>query len=307
MENQTPKSENITCKNCDTKFSGNYCPQCGQSVKDYNQPFGFMLYDLMGNIFAFDTRLWRTLVAVLFMPGKLASEFIKGHRVRYMPPFRFYVFISFVFFLMLNYSTLSGIQDDDDAGEITTTGEAVVDSIKNELAVVADSMLKDTTMTIKEYKAFEKTRGFAVSEDDTELEIKIKEAIKHPEYYFPQFIKYLSWFLFLLMPLYGGMLWLFFRKKHKYYLGHLIFAINQHSFLFVTMILIMGINMIFPNKSSSPESWLVYLIPIYSIIGAKKLYQRKWSTVFFKLCAIFFMYSFLLVIALVSALVVTFA
>ena len=59
----------------------------------------------MGNMFAFDTRFWKTFVAILFKPGTLARDYVKGHRVKYMPPFRFYVFVSFLFFLVLNFYT----------------------------------------------------------------------------------------------------------------------------------------------------------------------------------------------------------
>ncbi|WP_075590893.1 DUF3667 domain-containing protein [Labilibacter marinus] len=326
MSDQTNTSDNITCKNCSTEFIGNFCPNCGQNIREYNQPFGMLIYDLAGNMFAFDTRLWKTLKAVLFLPGKMAHEFILGHRVRYMPPFRFYVFVSFIFFMMLNYTTFKNY--DGSKINLGKNGISIHDSVKEEVGEVIDSVIVNNTMSEDERKELKKIKqsidkgeigpggefkdvyNEIISTPDEKLdskdEKKLKDILKHPEYYFPQFIKYLSWFLFLLMPLYGAFLWLFFHKKYKYYLGHLIFAINQHSFLFVIFILMMGIKLIFPNKESSIENYLFFLIPIYSIIGARKLYQRKWSNIIFKLVAIFFMYSFLLLIALAMSLYVTF-
>src|SRR5207302_494249 len=46
-----------------------------------------------------DSRLWRTLTALLFKPGYLTREFLAGRRARYLPPVRLYLVLSVVFFL----------------------------------------------------------------------------------------------------------------------------------------------------------------------------------------------------------------
>ncbi|TLX72321.1 DUF3667 domain-containing protein [Labilibacter sediminis] len=304
MKHSDTLNNRIICKNCATEFEGSYCPQCGQSITDYEKPFGLVIYDLMGNIFAFDTRLWRTLKAVLFQPGKMAGEFIKGHRVKYMPPFRLYVFVSFIFFVMLNYNTQNGLNESKEFNQLQAS---LVDSIWNrggiDISIGADSVHYEATEAVRETKAdIEESEEKALKVED-----KIKDIISHPDFYMPQFFKYFSWILFFLMPLYGSFLWLFFRKKYRFYLGHVIFAVNQHSFLFIIFILMMGINFIFPNKDSSWEGWLIWLVPVYSIIGARKLYQRRWRTIILKLMAIFFMYSFLLLIGVGLAALIAFS
>ena len=35
------------CQNCDTKFVGNFCPNCGQSKVDIHRPFSVLLIDLL--------------------------------------------------------------------------------------------------------------------------------------------------------------------------------------------------------------------------------------------------------------------
>ena len=93
------------CKNCGTSFKGNYCPNCGQSTKEFNRPFSILIYDFMGTMFAFDTRFFKTLAALITSPGHYSSEFVEGKRATYMQPFKFYVFVSFVFFLLLHLKT----------------------------------------------------------------------------------------------------------------------------------------------------------------------------------------------------------
>ena len=99
LQNMSDKPENQEiCKNCGTTFQGNYCPECGQSLRDFQKPFGVVAVDFLGNVAAFDTRLWHTIKPLLFKPGKLTREFFAGRRVRYVPPFRLLFFFSFVFF-----------------------------------------------------------------------------------------------------------------------------------------------------------------------------------------------------------------
>ena len=55
---KTPSNQKVVCQNCDTSFKGNYCPECGQQLREFQKPFRFLIVDLAGNIFSFDTRLW---------------------------------------------------------------------------------------------------------------------------------------------------------------------------------------------------------------------------------------------------------
>ncbi len=48
-----------------------------------------------------DSRLWRTLWYLLARPGFLTREFFAGRRVAYLPPFRLYLVISVLFFLVV--------------------------------------------------------------------------------------------------------------------------------------------------------------------------------------------------------------
>ena len=93
-----------TCKNCETEFIGHYCPNCAQSVRDLDRPFIVMVFDIMANMWAFDTRVFKTFKSLLFKPGEMEEDYAEGKRARYMPPFRLYIFTSIIFFLLLNVS-----------------------------------------------------------------------------------------------------------------------------------------------------------------------------------------------------------
>ncbi len=144
--------ENIVCKNCETQFDGKFCPNCGQSVKDYDKPFSFIFYNFAGDFFAFDTRFFRTFVALLFKPGFLSNEYFDGRRIKYAPPFRIFIFASFILFILLQTYTNKGLTtvldsswSDKNGLAIDSISLAVVDSVFNEVRVELDSVSMSVT------------------------------------------------------------------------------------------------------------------------------------------------------------------
>lgn len=92
---------NGPCPNCATELTGNFCTQCGQSAKDLKKPFVSLIRDILGDVFSFDGRLFRTIPALLFRPGHITRAYIDGKRMRYVPPFRLFLITSVLFFLVL--------------------------------------------------------------------------------------------------------------------------------------------------------------------------------------------------------------
>ena len=52
-----------------------------------------------------DSRVWRTLIALLLRPGRLTNEFVAGRRTLYLPPFRLYLVLSLIFFLLPSFGS----------------------------------------------------------------------------------------------------------------------------------------------------------------------------------------------------------
>src|SRR4030095_12870336 len=59
-----------------------------------------LVRDFLGDVFDWDARIWRTLRPLTFRPGLLTQEFLRGRRAHYTPPFRMYLILSVVFFLI---------------------------------------------------------------------------------------------------------------------------------------------------------------------------------------------------------------
>jgi len=88
------------CLNCGAELQGQYCGTCGQRARGRLISLWELLQDAFGDLFEIDSRLWRTLIPLLIRPGRLTLDYLEGKRARYMPPFRMYLVLSVVFFVV---------------------------------------------------------------------------------------------------------------------------------------------------------------------------------------------------------------
>ncbi|MGB5688578.1 MAG: DUF3667 domain-containing protein [Woeseiaceae bacterium] len=88
------------CLNCGTELRGQYCGTCGQRARGRLISLWELLQDAFGDLFEIDSRLWRTLIPLLVRPGRLTRDYLEGKRARYMPPFRMYLVLSVIFFVV---------------------------------------------------------------------------------------------------------------------------------------------------------------------------------------------------------------
>ena len=96
----TPLPDHPNCLNCGTALRGQYCGGCGQRARSRLISLWELLQDAFGDLFEIDSRLWRTLVPLLIRPGRLTLDYLEGRRARYMPPFRMYLVLSVIFFVV---------------------------------------------------------------------------------------------------------------------------------------------------------------------------------------------------------------
>src|SRR5215469_6728606 len=87
------------CDNCGAAVTGRYCAACGQRLEPPLHTLWHFIAVTTEDLTHTDSRLWRTLGALLCRPGYLTREFLAGRRARYLPPVRLYLVISVVFFL----------------------------------------------------------------------------------------------------------------------------------------------------------------------------------------------------------------
>ncbi len=92
------------CLNCGEVLTGQHCSHCGQHAKVRVLSLWGLIKDVLGDVFDVDSRVWRTLWPLAFRPGLLTQEYLRGRRARYTPPFRMYLVLSLVFFVLASLS-----------------------------------------------------------------------------------------------------------------------------------------------------------------------------------------------------------
>ena len=97
---ELPAGEMPECLNCGAHLRGQYCGNCGQRARGRLISLWELVRDAFGDLFELDSRLWRTLVPLVVRPGRLTYDYLQGRRARYMPPFRMYLVLSLLFFLV---------------------------------------------------------------------------------------------------------------------------------------------------------------------------------------------------------------
>ena len=96
-----PQRKEKNCLNCGTIVQGKFCHICGQENVEPKETFWGMVTHFFYDITHFDGKFFVTLKDLLFRPGFLSAEYMKGRRVSYLNPIRMYIFTSAVFFSYL--------------------------------------------------------------------------------------------------------------------------------------------------------------------------------------------------------------
>lgn len=93
--------EQRECATCGTHYQGNYCPRCGQSamIGRYSFKNAFMLFlDVWG---LGNRGMFRGIRDLLFRPGYMIRDYLRGMHMAYFPPFKMY-FLLFALSLLID-------------------------------------------------------------------------------------------------------------------------------------------------------------------------------------------------------------
>lgn len=94
-----------SCKSCDSRFDGNYCPQCGQKViQRFNLTYlwGMLHQDL----FELDRGLWHTMKDLLVRPGYMVREYLDGKTKPYFSPLKYLLVAIALFYLLVSIASM---------------------------------------------------------------------------------------------------------------------------------------------------------------------------------------------------------
>ena len=258
----------MNCRNCGSRLQGSFCSDCGQEARNLDLSLRQLLGELFGNLVSFDSRVWRTAVPLLFRPGDLTARYLAGQRVRFVPPIRLYVFVSIVYFLLLALLSpeIQVVRGTTEAPDMETAQEVV--------------------------EGLDDSRAAGAFADD-------------PERLRRRFLQGFSYLMFLLMPLFGGLLKVVYAGRGRPYLHHLLFAVHFHAFLFVLLVLTVlleasGVGLLTFVGGALPT----LAIPVYLVVALRRVYGGRWWTTLLRTGVLGFSYLVVLSAA-VSAMAYT--
>jgi len=301
------------CPNCGWKLegAGNYCSNCGQENHDLNVPLRHLLLDLIENTFHFDTKLFRSLGAIILSPGKITRDFNKGMHASYVSPVRLYIFITAIYFLVFAFNRhhddqISNLKVNTGILDLQTKGISVLafgarDNMMHlsydEVRLLEHAPVKqiDSVLVLKQVPATwinrilaQKFSSFALTSDNRSY---IGELV----------YKNISLSLFLLMPLFALLLRLMYWRKKILYIHHLVFALHYHSVLFFILLLSETSVMLF-SFSFINIAWTAAIV--YLLTSMYYVYGDGWLKSFIKFLFIVIPYLFLTCICIgISAII----
>jgi len=143
----SPQRKEKDCLNCGTVVQGHYCHHCGQENIVPKETFWHMLTHFFNDITHFDGSFFTTAKDLLFKPGFLSSEYMKGRRVSYLHPVRMYVFTSAIFFLLF-FTFFSG----DESLTITNNNVKINGKQRLQLLTKLENKIKNDSSRQKDYQ-----------------------------------------------------------------------------------------------------------------------------------------------------------
>jgi hypothetical protein len=134
------------CKNCSSDIEGQYCHFCGQRYHDHKESFGELVYEFVSDFLHFDSRFFKTVLPLIFRPGKLTIDYNNGKQRSQFHPIRLYLFSSFLyFFLFFAFTNLEGkFENEKEQNPATNKTDSSKTIIPKEALKVANQSLPNT-------------------------------------------------------------------------------------------------------------------------------------------------------------------
>lgn len=294
-----------SCLNCSTPLQGDYCHHCGQKNLPAKQSVSQMLLIFFGEFFNYDGLVYRSIRLLITRPAGLTLAYMEGKRSHFVNPVRFYLFTSALYFLFITYlvapPTLTLPTPDltekaysKDAGKTTSElwTKGVLDGfVKGQKAAKGEEVVQSEFASYADYLAHQAT--LPLQDRSTEFELRFVQKYYEVKSNYGddtsftsafgnEVVKRLPQLLLLTLPLLALVTkWVFFRRRHYWYIDHLIFVLHLATSLFFLLFVQQGIDWVARIThqdwfqvvgSAFGIAWLVYVVLCF-----KRFYEKGWG------------------------------
>jgi hypothetical protein len=302
-----PPEQGEWCRNCDTKLVGPYCAACGQRADEYSVSLAVLARDAADEYLSFDSRLFRTLVALVFRPGYLTRQYLVGRRARYVRPLRLYIVASLLFFLAFSFFG-GGFRPNIQIGDSPPPGERVrasgtaasIDSLSAaERAEITDAVTRDLSRSLPGVQTIG-ILGFEVDPQERVERLASLGVAGFLDAFAASAERYLPRMMFLLLPFFALILKILYVRRRWYYAEHFIFALHIHAFVFALFLMMLAM------PSGLPPTWMmVGWGMLYVLLAMRRVYRQGWIRTGLKYMMLAGAYSVALFFTFLSLVVAT--
>ncbi len=283
------------CRNCATPLEGEYCSHCGQREGRGDLHFSEAIGELADDVVAWDSRLWRTLLPLVFKPGYLTAEFIAGRKARYVAPFRLYLIISFILFLVISGTGHNiSLDREDSSGDVVLA--PVVISDPN--AMTAADVSSDIGVEIE---LADGNSPQWLQDLEQRLEGNADTIKQEPGDFLDEIIERLPQTMFFMLPLFALLLRLCYLFSPFHYLQHLVFALHYHSFFYLLYLIATIIELL--GVHAGGIIFLLFLI--YLPLALRRAYSSGTGGAIGKSLFIYFSYAIMLFMGFAAVSILT--
>jgi hypothetical protein len=282
------------CLNCGSALTGRYCANCSQAADVHVPSTRELLHEALEGITHSDSRLWRTLSLLWFKPGRLTQEFIAGRRASFLPPFRLYLILSIIFFLIASLSNTHAkfVRFDDKASveEAVANASDVPPECANVNGTVFDVRLfgRDWAPRIRHACA-------EIARDNGANLLHVALATMPKA-------------MFIFLPLIALLhMLLYWQPRHRY-AEHLLFFLHLHAFFFSVIAVVMlsaDAAEAWPRLAFvlNLVQWLLWSLPVYTVLAMQRVFGGRWPATLCKAAALFVVYVVVLNVTLAGVFV----
>ena len=330
------------CLNCGSYMRGQYCAVCGQRSRSRLISLWELISDAFGDLLEIDSRLWHTLIPLLIRPGRLTYDYLQGRRARYMPPFRMYLVLSLLFFVVAFFDPREDLSLFFEPEPEVTTEEKVsaAEQAEEEVSEKLDELSEKSVLIGVELSEDpdDEDDGFNIRfNGDGELEeskcdvdasdvedlpawlqrrltperlqrICERTQIDGGRAFLDKLLDNIPAALIILLPLMAFVLKALYPLSRRYYVEHLLFFVHFHAFFFM----ILSLQILLMRLSAwlhIPEALAIltvviasFYVPVYLFMAMRRVYGQGRIITFIKYIGLVIAYVFGFTATMLSAL-----
>jgi hypothetical protein len=242
------------CANCGALLADRYCGRCGQD-SHVSLSLGHFLHELVEGLFHVDSRFWRTLRTLFTRPGLITDQYLAGKRNSYSPPFRSYLVISILYFVLASlFDTVASRVLSTEGGEMQASDCAQVAANPGWLLRLVPDL--------------EQSCVRALSNDRRAMEQALQNLLPKV--------------MFAVLPLVALVQFWVYRRQRPFYLENLVFVLHFQSFYYMAstlaLLLAAGIGALVGAGARIGElfEFALYLWSVvYLFIAVRRVYRAS--------------------------------